>query len=647
MWFSKSKSSAEHKVSTQGLTQQGISLYVHLGAMGWRVQAFDAAGISLKLPNVGESILPVDDNESHTERMLRMALEGIPSSLRKRITHCYLLWDSKDLIFTDTKLEALRSASPARAREFGCDLFNCREVAFGHTLFRIVHQEGRSNGLYAFVDTTLLRRILVGLGDIAPKVREIVPTEALLLKEAEAHPTEPYGALLIGAEYTKILFAHVEIGAVTVRHIPVGIAALITAIARKTGTRPEEVLGALKDRDYLSVLVQGHGADDHSLSPQEQALLPLLRKLNDEIISTLEYFRSQRACGSPSKISIFGEVKRIRGLDTWLLAGLPEGIQGEIKGSTEVLFDTFIKRLFPIALNLLKGTEGPLVSVGKAQYAFNEKEGMVLSSRAATNVNKGVSGTNTRAARARSKRAAQAKEGIFAKLAGMFGNQETEGSVAGEDINANTYFALLGLFACGLLYIGYDQYATLDRSFRSLTNIYAHNFDENNNLRQKIQSQGVISAVANGLENKVLWTEKFLAIGNHITDNLWLTDIYLEGNSHSGGKNVLSSAKLIMKGAALPRTDGHVGVIADFVEALIKDESMFMSDFKEISFGGFVVDTSDADPVVRFLLEAHYDPSKRKATTTTPDSGNPIANMKQIVEKRNLAIEQATGVRAH
>ncbi|CAK0773459.1 conserved hypothetical protein [Gammaproteobacteria bacterium] len=649
MLFSKSKSAAD-KATTRDAAQEGITLFLHLGTTGWRAQAFDPLGKPLKVPNAGESVLPIDGNESRTERMLRMALEGIPSGLRKRLKHCYLLLDSNDLIFVDTKVETLRAASPARVREFGRELLNCRDVAFGYTSFGTVTQGARSNGVYAFADTALLRKILGGLGDIAPKIREIIPTEVFLFKEAEAYPNEPYGAIFVGAEYTEVVLAHVGIGAVTVRHIPVGIATLVMAVAERTGTRPEEVLTVLKERDYLSDLTGNDRFNEHSLSPQEEVLMPLLRKLNDEIVSTLEYFRSQRACGAPRKIEIFGETKRIRGLDNWLRSGFPGEIQIEIKGSSELLFDTFIRRPFPIAFNLLKGTEGVLISVGKVKLSFSEKEGMVPSTRATKEVSSTSGGTTRTGARGR-KRATQQKSrdqsGFLAELKKKFSfsRDEAENEITRDGTeNEGAYFALLATFALLVLYFGYDQYSGFDKQFRSTTSLYSHNFDENNNLRQKIQRQGLIS-VSTGRENKVLWTEKFLAIGNHITENLWLSDIYLEGDSYTVGNNVLSSLKLVMKGAALPKSDGHVGVIADFVDTLMKDEPMFMSDFRDITFGGFTADTTDADPVVRFTLEAHYDPTKRK-TITAVGEGNPIVNMQQAVDKRTLATEQAAGIKA-
>ena len=66
-----------------------------------------------------------------------------------------------------------------------------------------------------------------------------------------------------------------------------------------------------------------------------------------------------------------------------------------------------------------------------------------------------------------------------------------------------------------------------------------------------------------------------------------------------------------MKGAALPRIEGHVGVIAEFIKKLTNDEEMFMQDFKEITFSGFSIDNNDAEQIVNFALEAHYDPEKR------------------------------------
>ncbi len=705
MRFSKSKSVVDGGADAGS---KGVGLFIHLGASGWHARTVGASDDhAKKLQDAGEFLLPTDGKHSRPERMLQTVLAELSPSLRAQITHCHLLLDSERLVFSDVKANQLQSADPKRVREFGRGLLGSKDVSFGYGDLGEHHQGAtRSNGVYSFVDTGLLRDLLAVLDQLAGKLKGIVPIEALLLKEAEQVPDEPYGAILVGAEYTEVMIAHVGIGALTVRHIPIGIATLLRAVAERTGVTPKQVLGALKsgdhlpnivtlvstvametgashgevslvlaNRDALSELEQENRIDEHrlrlqndllvqilrkvnahldrrALSIQESVLIPLLQKLNDEIAATLEYFQQQRACGLPRRISLFGELQHILNFDAWLNAGLPHAIQECYGRNTLELFDTFVNHSSLVSINLLSGTDGPLVSVGKTQFLYNATHGMMaVPSKANRALAGAVSSTGRKgggsggAAGSRRATAKQQKpqESIVSQVTKLFSGKKTEETPSENmEDERNGFFALM-LLLCGLLYLGYDQYTGITQNFMKNLAPCLGDFASNQTLREKVQKSTLI-AVVTGQENKVLWTEKFLSIGKNISENLWLTDVYLDGVST--GKTPSASAKLVMKGAALPRSEGHVGVIADFVENLKKDTDMFMGDFSDITFGGLTIDTSDAEPVVRFSLEAHYDPTKRLSVPQV-SGGDPVRQYQQIMKNHDASIEQAIGSKNH
>ena len=109
-----------------------------------------------------------------------------------------------------------------------------------------------------------------------------------------------------------------------------------------------------------------------------------------------------------------------------------------------------------------------------------------------------------------------------------------------------------------------------------------------------------------GESDKVLWTEKFLALGCYASEALWLTDVYLTKGSDS--KDPMQVRKLIIEGAVLPSYDGHLLEIAGFIRRLEEDaRNLFMADFKTITFEGASVDLEDVEEVVKFQIEAWYE----------------------------------------
>ena len=104
--------------------------------------------------------------------------------------------------------------------------------------------------------------------------------------------------------------------------------------------------------------------------------------------------------------------------------------------------------------------------------------------------------------------------------------------------------------------------------------------------------------------------------------------------------------KLVLQGAALPSTDGHILKIADYVEKLETEKRFnFMADFRDITFQGAAIDATETDPVIRFSLAAWYDEAKRVENRDRgPSSGGTanVGDVQRINRDRTQELESLT-----
>ena len=148
---------------------------------------------------------------------------------------------------------------------------------------------------------------------------------------------------------------------------------------------------------------------------------------------------------------------------------------------------------------------------------------------------------------------------------------------------------------------------------------------------------------SSGEIDKVLWTEKFLALAENMNETMWLTDVYLEVSKRTIGNSEIEEKKLVIQGAVLPSTDGHILQIAEFIERLEQDHAGFMNYFREILFEGAFLDREEADPVIRFAIEARYDATKRLNANISSSNGRTatsIGEVQETIRSRNKAQEE-------
>ena len=184
--------------------------------------------------------------------------------------------------------------------------------------------------------------------------------------------------------------------------------------------------------------------------------------------------------------------------------------------------------------------------------------------------------------------------------------------------NERAGFALLALFALVFLYGGYNTFIVPKiNQFNGLTNTYIGTLQQNAALRTKKNQAltgSIVKRPAQSRQDKVLWTEKFLALGCYATKAIWLTDVFLSTASTSADGKPQKMQKLTIKGAVLPSTDGHLLQISDYIRRLEEDKrGLFMDDFKRITFEGATIDYEDVEEIIRFTIEGWYDKNKRKS----------------------------------
>ncbi len=188
------------------------------------------------------------------------------------------------------------------------------------------------------------------------------------------------------------------------------------------------------------------------------------------------------------------------------------------------------------------------------------------------------------------------------------------GSGGGSDANnllwSVVFFAIVG----GLLFLAYEEYEEVDKFYGYALGSYEDAVTQNRRLRGQMKSlQGGRRFGGRGETDKVLWTEKFLAIGKQINNHLWLTDVYLDNAGTGSGSG--SGQILVIKGVAYPSTDGHIFEVANYIERLECDHARFMSDFKEITFEGANIQNDNGVDIIRFKLYAWYDKGIREQKT--------------------------------
>lgn len=635
--FAPSRKRAETAVGTD-------IAYLHCSDIGWSALVIDPAAPGAARQVSGDLSGKPAQGEEPLDTAFRLAAEAFDRQ-RIAVNRLHVLTDDPRVFYTDTRGEqfgAAEKTSPGVLRAYGAEQLNSAHAIFGLAPFGLKGGKPRPSGVGAFADAKRAGGCLGRLDRLALKVGSLVPVADVLVRRAQELGDAPYGALYVSGRSSQIVLANAQHGTVTTRVLPFGVTSLVEMVAEASNIAVEEAVLALRGRSLVDQvpLVETAGTDaEMSRTAMDRMVGSAIRRFTADVEATLDFFDTQRVSGRPDRLELFGAWEQANGLADFLSAALSV----TVAPSPITVLELFRRQPPRECVNLLQHT-GPNLQIGQTRYSLNgdrlapasaveRTEGRADAPRPAGRGRPSGTPAGRRGARRGAAGGGQGLAGLLARLRGPAAADGEEAPDADRQ-----YFMLFGLVCVLLLLLAWQRYDGMESAHRNAMARVSQSVEENMRLRRAVAG-GERLQVA-GSADKVLWTEKFLAIGRNMDKPMWLTDVFLATETRTvGGISVLSK-KLVLEGAVLPSTVGHILEISKFIHRLEEDATGFMGDFREIRFHGASLDQAESDPIIRFGIEAWYDENKHvQSRAAAAAGGGPLGDMQQKVRDRNDAIE--------
>lgn len=564
-------------------SQLASTLFLYIGARQWIARPPDApldGSQDLRGEAADNDLVGVE----RIEALLGEFVSRLPEKVVRQVEGISIVLDDDSTLYRDNRDPQLAGSTTATIPELGRQYVGCQQVAFGQAALDSPHEKkGPDPTVYGFIDITTIKRYLAALGDLATKVTELVPLPYLLMQRALRAKSDVYGGFRIGWHDTQVVMVNKAFGAVFVRTLRGGLHAMIAAVAAESRMPEKEVIKALATRS-MGDASTGRDALSRSLKPHADSLIRELR-------STLDYFETQNGCGRPTSLEMIGDTAPFKGFEQWMGAALavPCVPIGESALSLLAAQD------HPLAFNLLTNSGQSLISIGRESYSFQNKRFRKTEARSGS-ADKTPRALQGRRARRDAERSA--KGGFLGRL---FGKETAPQARSSGPAEASKFRAMFVAIVLVILYAGYDEIGSAAKKHSNSVRAYRSVLNE---LRKTQQPSlpGSSKTAGKIVEDKVLWTEKFLSLADHMGVYLWVTDVYL-----NEGKEAQT---LVMEGAAIPDDDGHIAKISDFIELLTQDKKRFMGDFRDIQFGGAQIQGDEKSGIIEFNLTANYNRTK-------------------------------------
>lgn len=658
--------------------------YLHLNAAGWSLAVTGDA------PQVtGWNGLALE--ETGRNRVMRIAQEAVKANVHlfRQMNRLHLLLDDYGIEFTDDATLGT-STIPEKVREFGCSYLNTHHVTYGRGAFCQEHPEeqwdkGRENRqlfYHAFADVATLRDLL-SLFEIHGKLlTRIVPSPHLWATLAAQVPQQTHAVLDIGAEESRISLVHHNQGVMMTRTLNVGLLTLAQDLDKSGGLGINNSLALLREKELLRTLpptLSPSRNEASQMGDYERIISVHMR--NKGILrfvkESLDYFAVQRGLGQPAVVWVTGiippgkegkqeqtgydpqgaMIEPIKGVCSWLSAGLNLPCNLLSSSPVEMMRD-LPEQNHPCNLMAGSSPSQPLLIVNKVPYYFTEKG---LQSHPAMPIKPKTSsmGTSQRRSRAKSSRAIRkgntpesssfhgdlhAGPGQWLQRLNMMlgsshdANSDLEGQEEGGQKSRVIQLAAV-LTAALVIYTGWDVLAKESVKTKQIANTYIKQRDEVRDLRKNSDDKKRIATLSKGIENKILWTEKILALSQAMDEHIWLTDIVVRHEKPESAENIEVN-RLIINGRVLPSTDGHIQKISDYSSRLLNDKNVFMVDFDKLNF--IESKLQHEEDVVKFSLEA-WSLVQGSSKSENGDDGqfkNPVEVIKDANRKRDLELEK-------
>ena len=632
----------------QGSTDDGarLSLFLYISDMGWQMQFSGETGELVGERQSEDCSLLTGTVSVRMEAILGRAIKSLSKKDRRRIGRIHIVLSDQATVLLDDAGGEFGKASPSALRQMAQQQLNCQSASY--CVSELEMTAGKIY-LYGMADARILGAMLHQLGDMAPSVVEIAPAAGLLACKT-AGLDHPYCALLLDGYNAKIVVTDMVNACVVVRTLPIGIMSLPAAVAQHTRVNLTKAQSGLQQRDIIATLDVASESRDAgqglSKGPFYDAMAPLLLALKREIEDTLRFVTDQRLGRRPAKIEVFGELNKVNGLLNWLNSNLDLPVEA----SQQDLFELFTTKDEPSAMNLLTGADGPLVTVGKIKYKFSQ-DGFIEDVPAPTSNIDIEQSPARQGSRRRGPRGRQRGGRPNPDQRGLFGlpflkfhsGGQSQGSQTGETTPQGLHYVLLSVVFFGALYGAYIAY--YEDTLRLHSNAkaaYAQALSANEAARRQINEDpskmNDPTLRARRDDDKVLWSEKMLALAGHMDDKMWISEVYLVNETATFNAQSISVRKLTIEGAVLPSTDGHILEIARYISRLTEDR-LFMRDFSRVTFEGATIDTQESAHVVRFTLDAWYDETKVEDEMKDGKGGGSTGNLMQKVNSRTNQLE--------
>ncbi|MBP2295471.1 hypothetical protein [Azospirillum rugosum] len=647
-----------------GAATGAATMFLHCTDTSWRLRVEDPENGAAALEREAASVSPGQPSEPRMDAVFRSAGTAIRDGAFASVGRLAVLTDDPQVFLTDTRNETFSVAatqSSGLLHAYGAMQLNAKAVTFGFGPFGLTAQGQKEKGVAAFADARRVGACLGRLDRAGALVTRLVPVADVLVRRAAELGDLPYGGIYVGGHCTHVVLANPRYGTVTARVLPFGVMSVVEALANHGNMSPEDAERSLRARDMLADML----ADVPATSPlPDEGTAALTRTILDRAVgdelrgylekleATLDFFEGQRASGRPDRLELFGAHDRVAGFAGFLARRLP------VAPAAVGIFDLFCASAGQPGVNLLEDT-GPGLEIGRVKYRLYEQR---LVPTADLRAAKGPEAPAARPSIGQSKRRMRGRgradrAGSAARNGGMTLESlmnrlmnrpaadpasDAAGEEAADAANRDRpYFALFGLLAVLVLMLAVQKNDEMETQRAMAATQAARAFDDSTRLRQHLARP--LRSADQASADKVLWTEKFLIIGRNIDQRMWLTDVYLATEAGVAGSSDVVRKKLVIEGAVLPSTEGHVLEVSRFIANLENSANHdFMNDFREIRFQGITLDQAETDPVIRFGIEAVYDENKRVQARQqgAAASAGSLGDMQDRVRGRNDEVER-------
>ncbi|WP_417518809.1 hypothetical protein [Minwuia sp.] len=588
---------------------------ISVDAGGWRLSVLSDQADRTDREASDRVVLPPGyRNKGELLRQVEAAFAAIEPEERRRLKWIDLAVSDPQIEVLDNRLIRAGMSDRESAAKLAREVLGRDESAFDVCAFGPDHPGQMERKVIAAVPLDRIRDYLSAAGDLAIRIRSIAPVAVDVISRATGQPECTTGSLEIGSRHTQIILAEGASGAIVQRVLPIGTLHFASKLAEAQSLSDDEALAMLADRDLISHLDLKGDETSTRMSRSDRALVSVAANLVRDIIQTIDDFAENRLADPPSALALSGSVDEMRGLRNWL------------SGQIGIAFETPVSVAhapgLKAPLNLLRGTKDSLIVHGKTHYRFQDDAF--------------VPDEDVRTA------TPQAKPAVEPGRKDKNGGQRKRGAKPEPDIQKRNRRASVGAAIVGALLgvflINDMLLSPLLADTRRNSNALIATADRTTSLRTQLDallaSHERDLRTRDQVTNKILWTEKFLAISEAIPSGLWLTDTTIIQDERSVGATDVITTKLLIRGRTMLDDREHLSEVATFIQRLEADPR-FMSDFRQITFEG--MEPTDTGQVT-FELHAWYDRNKRKQAAEAMASGEndgALDGLRRTTDSRN------------